>query len=68
MGAAVEPPFCVLWPRVTGAADKRPDTFADPHNLEVLPESITTQDLRATMKSFALGLGVRCTTLLMGCG
>jgi len=56
----------VLWPFMVDAGDKMPDIYADPQNLEVLPEDITAEDLRETMKSFALGLGVRCETCHVG--
>lgn len=55
-----------LWPLVTGAAEQQPDIYADPQNLEVLPDDITSQGLRETMKGFALGLGVRCETCHVG--
>jgi hypothetical protein len=35
--------------------------FEDPENLEVLPEDISPQDLRATMRGFTQDLGVRCS-------
>ena len=35
-----------------------PDSFT---NLKVLPKTIGKQELVATMRGFALGLGVRCT-------
>jgi tetratricopeptide (TPR) repeat protein len=35
--------------------------FDDPQNLEVLPEDISPEDLRATMRGFAMGTGLRCS-------
>lgn len=40
-----------------------PDSFT---NLKVLPKTIGKQELLATMRSFALGLGVRCTYCHVG--
>jgi hypothetical protein len=40
-----------------GAAQFPPDSFT---NLQVLPETIAPRELVATMRGFALGLGVRC--------
>jgi len=40
-----------------------PDSFT---NLKVLPKTIGKQELIATMRSFALGLGVRCTYCHVG--
>ncbi len=40
-----------------------PDSFT---NLQVLPEDIGTRQLIGTMRSFALGLGVRCTFCHVG--
>lgn len=40
-----------------------PDSFT---NLKVLPKTIGKQELVATMRSFALGLGVRCTYCHVG--
>src|SRR5256886_17658174 len=40
-----------------------PDSFT---NLKVLPKTIGKQELIATMRSFALGLGVRCTYCNVG--
>lgn len=42
------------------AQEGRPDVFADPQNLKVLPSDISSADLNKTMKGFAMGLGVRC--------
>lgn len=36
--------------------------FDEPENLEVLPEDISAEDLRATMRGFAFALGARCET------
>ena len=40
--------------------------FDDPENLEVLPEDISAQELGATMRGFALGLGLRCSNCHVG--
>ena len=40
-----------------------PDSFT---NLKVLPKTIGKQELLATMRGFALGLGVRCTYCHVG--
>ncbi len=35
--------------------------FDDPQNLEVLPDTISAETLRATMKGFSMGTGLRCS-------
>ena len=45
---------------------KRRDIFADPENLKVLSEDISSAELRATMKTFSLGLGLRCLDCHVG--
>jgi tetratricopeptide (TPR) repeat protein len=40
--------------------------FDDPENLKVLDEDIGPRDLGATMRGFAMGLGVRCTNCHVG--
>ena len=47
-------------------AQERVDIFADPENLKVLPEDISSPELSATMRGFAMGLGVRCETCHVG--
>ncbi|MGH8495871.1 MAG: c-type cytochrome [Gammaproteobacteria bacterium] len=42
--------------------------YDDPENLRVLPADITSEELRSTMKEFALGLGVRCEHCHVGEG
>ena len=42
------------------------DVFADPQNLEVLPQDISSRELGATMRRCAMGLGVRCETCHVG--
>ena len=54
-----------LVPVVT-PAQERVDIFADPENLKVLPEDISSTDLSATMRGIAMGLGVRCETCHVG--
>lgn len=56
----------ILFPIATLAQQKRVDVFADPENLKVLPEDISSEDLSATMRGFAMGLGVRCETCHVG--
>ena len=48
------------------AAAEEKDIYADPQNLKVLPQDISSKDLSNTMKGFALGLGVRCETCHVG--
>lgn len=38
------------------------DMFANPENLQVLPEDISPQELRATMRGFAMATGLRCAS------
>ena len=40
--------------------------FDNPENLKVLPEDISPQELGATMKGIAMGLGLRCSKCHMG--
>ena len=47
----------------TAQAQFPPDSFT---NLQVLPEDIGTRELIGTMRSFALGLGVRCSFCHVG--
>lgn len=51
---------------VSSAAQDRRDIFADPQNLKVLPEDISSADLRATMRRFAMQTGARCETCHVG--
>lgn len=51
---------------VSGYAQQRVDVFANPENLRVLPQDISSTDLSATMRGFAMGLGVRCETCHVG--
>ncbi len=48
------------------AAAEEKDIYADPQNLKVLPQDISSKDMSNTMKGFALGLGVRCETCHVG--
>ena len=57
--------FAALIPLMT-SAQERVDIFADPENLKVLPEDISSADLSNTMRGFAMGLGVRCETCHVG--
>ncbi len=40
--------------------------FDDPKNLKVLPENISARQLGATMRNFALGTGLRCSSCHLG--
>jgi tetratricopeptide (TPR) repeat protein len=40
--------------------------FDNPKNLTILPDDISPADLSKTMRGFALGLGIRCTTCHVG--
>jgi tetratricopeptide (TPR) repeat protein len=51
---------------LSSLAQERKDIFANPQNLKVLPRDISSGDLGATMKSFAMGLGVRCENCHVG--
>ncbi|MDJ0911340.1 MAG: c-type cytochrome [Woeseiaceae bacterium] len=42
------------------------DVFANPENLQVLPGDISSAELGATMRGFAMGLGVRCENCHVG--
>ena len=47
-------------------AQERRDIFAEPQNLKVLPDDISRAELRATMRSFALDLGLSCASCHVG--
>jgi tetratricopeptide (TPR) repeat protein len=53
----------VLAPALQAQGKFPPDSFT---NLKVLPKTIGKQELVATMRSFAVGLGVRCTYCHVG--
>ena len=56
--------LCAVVPPTLRAQGKfPPDSFT---NLKVLPKNIGKQELVATMRGFALGLGVRCTYCHVG--
>jgi hypothetical protein len=56
--------LCAVVPPTVEAQGKfPPDSFT---NLKVLPKNIGKQELIATMRGFALGLGVRCTYCHVG--
>jgi len=57
--------FSALLPFMT-LAQERVDIFADPENLKILPEDISSDELSNTMRGFAMGLGVRCETCHVG--
>lgn len=56
----------MLFSLTTLAQQQGADIFADPENLKVLPKDISSDDLSATMRGFAMGLGVRCETCHVG--
>lgn len=51
---------------IVATAQQGPDVFADPQNLKVLPADTSSADLNATMRGFALGLGLRCNDCHVG--
>ncbi len=55
-----------LLPALLTAQEGKKDIYADPQNLKVLPEDISSAELSNTMKGFAMGLGVRCETCHVG--
>ena len=57
--------FAAFIPLMT-SAQERVDIFADPENLKILPEDISSGELSNTMRGFAMGLGVRCETCHVG--
>lgn len=48
------------------AQQEKKNIYANPQNLKVLPSDINSEKLGDTMKSFAMGLGVRCETCHVG--
>ena len=56
----------LLLPTALQAQQQGVDIFADPENIQVLPKDISSAELSATMRSFAMGLGVRCETCHVG--
>ena len=48
--------IAILTPKVAFAQQAERDIYANPENLKVLPEDISSMELSNTMKSFALGL------------
>jgi tetratricopeptide (TPR) repeat protein len=61
IGLVVASVVCV--PALRAQGKFPPDSFT---NLKVLPKTIGKEELLATMRSFALGLGVRCTYCHVG--
>lgn len=58
---------CVLLlPAAAAAQEEKIDIFADPQNLKVLPEDISSADLSETMKNISMALGARCETCHVG--
>jgi tetratricopeptide (TPR) repeat protein len=55
-----------LVPLMANAQQQRVDVFANPENLRILPEDISSRELSDTMRGFAMGLGVRCETCHVG--
>ncbi|MCW8876508.1 MAG: c-type cytochrome [Kangiellaceae bacterium] len=60
--------WCGLFslPQETVAKTTKNGIFDSPENLKVLNKNISSAELRDTMKSFAMGLGVRCTHCHVG--
>ncbi len=58
--------IAILLSAVSSAQQAKNDIYADPENLKVLPENISSINLSNTMKGFALGLGARCETCHVG--
>jgi tetratricopeptide (TPR) repeat protein len=56
--------FIMSVAKLSGAEQK--DIFADPQNLKVLPNNVSPAELSQTMKSFAMGLGLRCNDCHVG--
>ena len=59
-------PLTLLILLASGSAMAQVDVFADPENLEVLSQDVSSRELGATMRGFATGLGVRCETCHVG--
>lgn len=57
---------CAILFSAAAVAQQGEDVYADPQNLKVLPEDISSKDLSDTMKGFAMGLGARCETCHVG--
>ena len=53
-------------PTVAAGQAPQKDVFANPQNLKVLPQDISSRELGDTMKGFAMGLGVRCESCHVG--
>lgn len=45
---------------------KKKNIFADAENLKILPENTSPEQLRETMKSFSMALGLRCNNCHVG--
>ncbi len=56
----------LVLPTVAAGQAPQKDVFANPRNLEVLPQDISSRELGETMKGFAMGLDVRCETCHVG--
>ncbi len=58
--------IAILTPAIAFAQQAERDIYANPENLKVLPDDISSHELSNTMKGFAMGLGVRCETCHVG--
>ncbi len=58
--------IAILISPVSLAQEAKRNIYADPENLKVLPENISSKDLGNTMKGFAMGLGARCENCHVG--
>lgn len=56
----------ILFLLVIGIAPALADVWEEPENLQVLPEDISPDELRATMRGFAMGTGSRCSACHVG--
>ncbi len=48
-------------PLLEAQAQEKPNIFANPKNLKILPKDITPEELRDTMRGFARQVGIRCS-------
>ena len=58
--------IAILFAAPSLAQQQEKDIFANPQNLKVLADDISSGKLSDTMKSFAMGLGIRCETCHVG--
>lgn len=51
---------------LSGSAAAQTDIFDNPSNLKVLPDDVSSAELRQTMRGFSRGTGSRCSTCHVG--